>query len=106
MTLVAIGNAWSFDPASDTFKKFIAACLIAAKDILSEASNTSNHGNRVIWANGMQGEPDDLVQKRVQRIVRLAISDNATFQANPTGLTDGDIQFIVNSFIDVVATGG
>jgi hypothetical protein len=105
MTLISIGNSWSFDPATDTFKKFIAACLVAAKDILAEPSNTSNHANRVIWAQGLQGETDELVFKRVHRIIRLAISSNAVFQADPTGLTDNDIQFIVNSFIDVVATG-
>lgn len=105
MALIDIGNAWTFDPTSDTFKKFLGACLVASNAILNEAGNTVNHANRIVWARGILSSDSDSVRSRVQQVIRLAAATNATFQAGPTGLDDGSYQFIVNSLIDSVAQG-
>ncbi len=105
MALLDIGNAWNYDPATDTFKKFLGACLVAANAILNESGSAGNHANRIIWAHAILSQDVVSVLARVQQIIRLAAATNATFQGDPTGQNDGAVQFIVNSLIDTVAVG-
>lgn len=106
MALLDIGNAWAADDTTDLFKKFLGACLTAAKDIIAESAGTSNHANRMVWANAVMSANDPAVKERVRQIIRFGAATNATMQANPSALTDNDIQFIVNGSINTFATGG
>jgi hypothetical protein len=105
MALTNIADAWGSDETSVVFKRFLAACLVAASNVLNEAGNTPNHANRLIWANAMLSNDPASVNARVRQHVRHAAATNATFQADPVNIDDGSVQFIVNSQIDLFATG-
>ncbi len=97
--IAAVFNAATTDPI---FRRFQAACLVAAKDIKAESSNTPNHEQRVGWADAvLQLSPGESAF-RVYRHLRYAIATNSAFQAAGDQVTDNDIQFIVNSQIDIL----
>lgn len=105
MALIDIGNAWTSGPTDSLFRKFLGAILVAAKDIKAEDAGTDNHANRIVWADDVLSGVESTVHTKVHEQIRYAAATNATMQANPTGLSDNDIQFIVNSNIDTFATG-
>jgi len=104
MALVDIYNCWAGQ--SGLLKaKFIGACLKAAYDIVNEDAGTSNHANRVTWANVVLTGTVAEVEAAAMQHVRYAIASNATLQSAGDAATDNDVQFIVNSQIDTFATG-
>ena len=105
MALLDIGNAWTADDSTDLFKKFLGSALKSAANILNEDAGATNHNNRVIWANALLSSDDASVKTRVRQLIRYGAATNATMQANPTALSDNDIDFIVASIINNFATG-
>jgi hypothetical protein len=105
MSLLSIGAIYNSADTDPIFVRFQAACLIAAKDVKAEAENTPNHESRLAWANGMLSSDLTSVRSRTRAHLRLAIAGNAAFQSAGTDIIDGDIQFIVNSNLDTLATG-
>lgn len=103
MALLDIGNAWQSDENGDVFKRFLGACLVAAASIVNEDPGTANHERRMAWARGVLSNDAESVRLRVRAHVRRAAATNTTFQGNPAGVTDNDIQFIVNSQIDLLS---
>ena len=104
MALIDIYNAWRGE-ATTLKAKFIGACLLAAYNILNEDPGTENHANRLVWANAViGGETADVEAKAVQHL-RYAVASNATIQATGNDATDNDVQFVVNSQINIFATG-
>jgi|JI9StandDraft_1071089.scaffolds.fasta_scaffold487394_2 hypothetical protein len=102
MALLDIGQIYGEDGTSDLFKRFQAACLIAAKDIKTEDPQTALHEQRMAWADViLQSEPNQSTF-RVLRHLRYAIATNAAFQAAGVAITDNDIQFIINSQVNVL----
>ena len=104
MALVNIYNCWSGQ--SGTLKaKFVGACLVAASQIVAEAPETENHANRLTWANtvllGSVGEVEALSMAHL----RYGLATNATLQSAGDDATDNDVQFVVNSQINTLATG-
>lgn len=100
LDIATIYNAAETDPI---FLRFQAACLIAARDVRAESDNTLNHANRLSWAVGMLTSDLGWVRARVYEHIRYAISSNGAFQTAGVDIIDGDIQFIVNSQIDLLA---
>lgn len=93
-TLVAdIGN-------HPLWRQAFVAALKAAADIRNEDPGTPNHANRLTWAVSVEQDP-----AAAARQMRYRIMENATIQSNPTGATDNDVQFVVNSLINDFATG-
>jgi hypothetical protein len=104
MALVDIYNCWSAQ--SGTLRaKFIAACLKAAYDIANEDAGTTNHANRVTWANVILNGTVAEVEAKAMQHLRYAMASNATLQAACEAATDSDVLFIVNSQINTFATG-
>ena len=103
-TLSQIGNFWAVR-AGYQYERWLGGCLVAAYNIINEDPETSNHANRLTWANVMLGDDEAAVGAQVRAHVKLAIASNATLQGDPEGIDDGGIQFIVNSQIDTLATG-
>jgi len=93
-----------FTAATDvTFQgRCLVACWVAAQDILAEATNTPNYGERRGWAtNILQGRQQASNQQIAVQVLR-----NATIAAAPATSPDADLQFQVNSIIaDLVAIG-
>ena len=104
MALVDIYNCWLGE--SGTLRaKFIAACLKSAYDIINEDAGTTNHANRVTWANViLNGSRADVEEKAVQHL-RYAMASNATLQAAGEAAADNDVLYIVSSQLDTMATG-
>lgn len=82
------------------WRQSFVAVLKAAADIRNEDAGTSNHANRLLWAQAVEQDPAAKVRE-----MRYRIMENATLSANPTGATDNDVQFVVNSLVDAFATG-
>lgn len=101
-TLAAIGNFWQVLSAAQ-YERWLGACLKASYDITNEDPGTENHADRMTWANVMLGTDDAAVKASVTRHMKLAIASNATIQGNPDGASDNDIQFVVNSQINLIA---
>lgn len=77
--------------------RFMAACLVAAKDIVAEDPGTANHAERVAWAEAIQQGGEDTLTSSALEILRFAAASNATLQSAGEAATDNDIQFIVNT---------
>lgn len=103
-TLVELYNLWKADGGALT-ARFIGACLVAAHQISGEDPGTPNHVNRVLWANAILSGVEATVTAKATEILRYAIASNATLQSQGAGVTDNDVQFIVNGLIDTFATG-
>lgn len=104
MALVDIYNCW-IGQSGLLKAKFLGATLKAAYDVVNESTGTTNHANRVVWANSiLNGTVADVEEKAMQHL-RYGIASNATLQSSGDGATDNDVQYIVNSQIDTFATG-
>ena len=56
---------------------------------------TSNHANRIVWANHALASPWKMMDLEMSVVVQ-----NATIQAGGDNATDQDIQFVVNGLVD------
>lgn len=84
----------------DLWRKAAIACFKAAVDVINEDPGTSNHANRVIWANQVFTDP--IVKAKE---MKYGILQNATVQTLGNSTTDNDIQFVVNGLINSYAKG-
>jgi hypothetical protein len=105
MGLIDIYNIWSAE-GGPLHCRFVAACLVAAKDVVEEAPETANHVNRLIWAGAVLNGDETTVRTKAKQVQRYAAASNATLQTVGEAATDNDVQYIVNSLIDTLATGG
>ncbi len=81
-------------------KRVVAQCSKSAQDILVESAATTNHNNRIIWAQNTLENPQNAAEKMM-----WYLANNATVlgHTSPDDTTDGEIQTIINSNIDNVA---
>lgn len=77
-----------------------AAMATAAFNIYHEDTSTPNHSDRVKWAQKALVNPSVLSQQR-ERLMWLVVL-NPTIAADGEGCSDSDLQFVVNSYIDIV----
>lgn len=82
-------------------KQVTVACQKAATDILNEAPATENHAQRMQWARKVLRASGGTVAEAERMI--WEVLTNASIQANPTGATDNDVQFVVNGLVDTFA---
>lgn len=75
------------------------ACMKAAADVLNEDVGTTGHAARLKWAEAAFANPFQAAQE-----VMWSVVSNATIAANGEKNTqDSDIQFVVNSYVDILA---
>jgi hypothetical protein len=79
-------------------QRFIAARLKAAWDVRNEVGTTPNHANRRAWADSILAD----AEARADREYLIFLS-NPTIRANGAASPDGDIEFVVNSFLNEYA---
>lgn len=101
-TLSAIGNFWE-TRAGQQYERWLGACLKSAYDVLNEDVGTTNHADRLVWANVILSGDDAATRAKVQAMMKYAIASNATIQADPDGASDNDILFVVASQLDILA---
>ena len=75
-----------------------AAIAKAAQDILNESPATTNHTVRMAWANRSL----IATQEEAERLM-WGVLANSTIAAAGEASSDNDIQFVVNSLIDIYA---
>ena len=85
---------------------FQERCLVAmwkaAQDITAEASNTPNHQARIDWATRVLQDGANITPRQLA----MQVLRNPTIASNPTGSTDDDLQFQVNSVLANLITIG
>lgn len=82
-----------------TLKNRVASAIAkAAQDVLNEDPGTTNHANRVIWANSALLDARSVAERMMWGVV-----GNATIQTSGEASTDNDIQFVINGLIDTFA---
>jgi len=104
MALVDIYNAWRGE-AGLLKAKLVGAILSAAYAIVNEDAGTTNHVNRLAWANDILSGTVANVEAKAAEHLRYAVASNATISAAGNDATDSDVQFVVNSQIDIFANG-
>jgi hypothetical protein len=86
-----------------TLKNKIRVAAIVACDVIrSEAVNTANHANRLIWASRTLDNPGAAAEK----LTWAVLAQNRAFtSAQITGADDASVQNAVNAAIDLIAQG-
>lgn len=79
-------------------QRFEAARIKASWDVLNEDESTTNHAERLIWANGIIGNTKNNINEEYVRFL-----SNSTIQSEGNAATDSDIQFVVNSLVNTYA---
>jgi hypothetical protein len=80
--------------------RLAVACVRSAVDVLNEAANTTNHAQRVKWANATLADAQGMAEKMMWGLLA-----NATVASAGEAATDNDILFVVSSLIDTFAAG-
>ena len=89
---------------SELFGRITAACIVAGANVHAEDVGTPNHANRLIWALALQA--DSLVVAR--ELFWSTLRDPsivAQVIAGGAGITDVQIQAVVDGVLDDVADG-
>lgn len=82
--------------------KLAVACIVAAEAIRTEAENTANHANRLVWAKAAFADPVG----EAKRMMWAILAQNKTLTvAQITGASDEAIQTAVGNAVNVFATG-
>ena len=91
-------NIFAMEQSATYLQQVTVACRIAAQNIINESTGTANHTNRIAWAKQLLKGDQGLLAA-----MATACSMNATLQNTaPAGpWVDSDIQFTVNSLIDI-----
>lgn len=92
------------DTTNDLHKKVARALDKAARDVISEDVGTSNHEQRVLWADWIRTKPDKAIAEAHRAMIYVL--DNATVSAAGNAATDNDVQFVVNGLVDTLSAGG
>jgi len=92
-TYEQIYDIWDGDKLK---KEIVIAILKAAQDILNEDLGTTDHANRIKWANAALNDPYLWGIK-----MSVAVITSATIQSGT--YTDGDVQYLINSAINTFA---
>lgn len=92
------------DEANDLHKKVARAIAKAAQDVVNEDPVTPGHKVRIVWAEAMRAEPDNVIIEAHRAM--LLVLDNATVAAAGNAASDSDVQFVVNGLVDTLAKGG
>jgi len=82
------------------WKRAAVRAMKLAGDILSEAPETANHTNRILWANAVLADPRAKVAEMKTHILL-----NATIAADPNGASSNDVEFVISGLIDSFAKG-
>lgn len=95
-TPAEIVNLWR--NCHDLQDRFMGSLIQASWDVMNEAPETANHANRLAIALRVMLDPESINRKYF-----LYFLSNPTIQSSGVASTNNDIQFVVNSFYDIIA---
>jgi hypothetical protein len=78
-----------------------SACLKASWAIRNESPETENHTERLAWANAILSSKQGMMDAATMMF--LYFLSNTTIQTLGDQASDNDIEFVVSSFINVMA---
>lgn len=79
----------------------LEGCLLhVAAYIRIEDCGTTNHANRLLWMAAVQTDVTTEAKKMIARVL-----ENADVAANPEGVSEDTIEYVVNVLINEFATG-
>lgn len=81
-------------------QKVRIACVIAAEVVRTEATGTTNHANRLIWARSVLQSPERAGDAMIWAVLAQQSSQSINTILNAT---DAQIQTAVNGAIDLLA---
>ena len=79
-------------------KQTAVALHKAAVDVMNEDPATAEHSQRMAWARRVLDDPEGWAAKVIWKVM-----ENAAIQAAPTTSSDGDVQFVVNSMVNLIS---
>ena len=99
--MATLQEIWNLHQQATVLKsRCAAACATGALAVFAESPATTNHANRLVWANSALRNADAMAEQMFWGIL-----GNPTVQTSGDATTDGDLQWVVNSLIDTFATG-
>ena len=101
-TLQEIGNA-AGQADGVIFIRLVGAVITAAGDIRTEDPGTSNHDNRIKWADSVSRDVRSMSQAIFHRLLQ---NSNVQDAIGGSAVTDAQIQTAVDGVVDEFATGG
>ena len=87
---------------SDLTNRIEVAVIVAAEKIRTEASDTANHANRLIWAKGTFSSTRRAAE---QMLMALLAANRASTTAALIAVTDADLQVAVDAAVNIFADG-
>ena len=75
--------------------------LHSAAYIRTEAPETANHANRLLWMAAVQADVTTEAKKMIARVL-----ENGDIETNPAGVADATVQYVVDTLVNEFATGG
>jgi phosphoglycerate dehydrogenase-like enzyme len=87
---------------SDLTNRIEVAVIVAAEKIRTEASDTPNHANRLVWAKATFGSTRRVAE---QMLMALLAANRALPTADLIGVTDEGLQAAVDGAVNIFADG-
>jgi len=86
----------------DLKNRIEVACIVAAEAIRTEATDVTNHANRLVWAKAAFSSPGSIREKM---LMALLAANKETTVAGIQAVTDAALQTLVDAAVDVFADG-
>lgn len=89
---------------SSQFKQRVEYCLKkAAVAIMAEDAGTANHAERVVYANKVLDGTASVVEAAKAVVTNATLTASGDSDAANMGISDGDLEFTVNSMFNAFA---
>lgn len=98
MSLAEISQAYHGE--GTLLRRVEGACLHSAAYIRIEDAGTENHTNRLLWGEAVQADVTTEARRMIARVL-----ENGDIEANPQGVADATIQYVVDVLVNEFATG-
>ena len=92
------------EPSGELIPRIAGAMTKAANAVFLEASSTANHTERLAWANAFVKGDKATRRTMAEQMLCRAAADNTTLQDKNNTIPDGDLEWVVNYFVNAVAT--
>jgi hypothetical protein len=91
---------------ADLSRRIRVAVMIAAEKIRTEASNTPNNANRLLWARDTFINPGQAAQRMMPVVLaKTQVETPSVTLAQIIGASDATVQTAVDAAVNVFATG-
>ena len=96
---MSLATVYSLSTNAEFRGLVMAALAKAAYDVINESGGTTNHANRLAWAKTVIKDPTPAMQTLIWMVLQ-----NPTIVSDGVNFVENDIQFVVNSYVDTLAT--